>query len=193
MSMLGQLVATGAGLFSNYAQNTISPQRKIGEISGFIVTEESAIDELEITEHPVQSGAAITDHAYKKPAEISIRFICGQTAGDLQTVYDELLQLQEKRELFSVTTGKRTYNDMLLKALSVTTDKTTENILSVSADFKQVVLVELQTTTLPPKERQKKPQTTQSTAAVGTKGVSKVNAQQSAQLERSALFSIAGG
>lgn len=37
--------------------------------------EEVHNDELEITDHPVEQGAAITDHAFKRPAEVVIR--CG--------------------------------------------------------------------------------------------------------------------
>lgn len=37
--------------------------------------EEVHNDELEITEHPIEQGAAISDHAYKKPSEVVIR--CG--------------------------------------------------------------------------------------------------------------------
>lgn len=34
------------------------------------VVEEKHHDELEVTSHPVQSGAAISDHAFKRPAEV---------------------------------------------------------------------------------------------------------------------------
>lgn len=37
--------------------------------------EETHTDELEITDHPVESGAVISDHAFKRPAEVIIR--CG--------------------------------------------------------------------------------------------------------------------
>ncbi len=35
--------------------------------------EEDHHDELEITEHPVEQGAAIADHAFKRPAEVTIK------------------------------------------------------------------------------------------------------------------------
>ena len=190
---LGNLVAAGAGLFFNYAQNIIAPQRKIGEFSGFVVTEESSIDELEITEHPVQNGAAITDHAYKKPAEVSVKFMYGVADGDLSTIYSELLEFQKARELFSVTTGKRSYTNMLLKSLGVTTDKNTENVLSISAEFKEIFVVELESTTMPARANQKYAESTESTANVGTKNAKKVSNEQSAQLERSALYTAFGG
>ena len=34
--------------------------------------EEHHIDEMEITEHPVQQGAMVTDHAFKRPAEVTL-------------------------------------------------------------------------------------------------------------------------
>lgn len=37
-----------------------------------VTLEERHTDELEITEHPVEQGAAISDHAYKRPAEVVI-------------------------------------------------------------------------------------------------------------------------
>lgn len=37
--------------------------------------EESHRDELHITEHPIEQGAAISDHAYKRPSEVIIK--CG--------------------------------------------------------------------------------------------------------------------
>ena len=44
--------------------------RKIGMIIPSVVVSEKHTDTLEITEHPVEVGAAIADHAYKKPSEV---------------------------------------------------------------------------------------------------------------------------
>lgn len=35
--------------------------------------EEVHHDDMEITDHPIEQGAAITDHAFKRPAEVNIR------------------------------------------------------------------------------------------------------------------------
>ena len=35
--------------------------------------EEHHMDELEITDHPVEQGAMITDHAFKRPAEVTLK------------------------------------------------------------------------------------------------------------------------
>jgi hypothetical protein len=37
-----------------------------------ITVEENHTDELEVTEHPVEQGAPIADHAYKRPSEVAI-------------------------------------------------------------------------------------------------------------------------
>lgn len=39
------------------------------------VMSEDPVDELEITQHPVEQGAVIGDHAFKRPAEITIKAI----------------------------------------------------------------------------------------------------------------------
>jgi hypothetical protein len=42
--------------------------------------------------------------------------------------YQELLDLQNSRVPFDVVTGKRIYTNMLIRALEVTTDRTSENV-----------------------------------------------------------------
>lgn len=44
--------------------------RKIGLIVPSVVVSEKHSDTLEITEHPVEIGAAVADHAYKRPSEV---------------------------------------------------------------------------------------------------------------------------
>lgn len=53
----------------------IKPKRSIGIFIPQVVFEENHYDELEITEHPIEQGAVIADHAYKRPAEVTIH--CG--------------------------------------------------------------------------------------------------------------------
>lgn len=51
----------------------VRPTRSIGGVSADVTIEEVATDELEITEHPVEQGANVADHAYVRPAKITIR------------------------------------------------------------------------------------------------------------------------
>ena len=43
------------------------------DILADVVVEEHHSDELEVTDHPVQQGAMITDHAFKRPAEVVLK------------------------------------------------------------------------------------------------------------------------
>lgn len=173
---------------------TIDPKRSIDTIVAHVTMEEIGTDELQITEHPVELGANITDHAFKKPADLLIRcgwsnaslagvlagvkgLVSALSGGDafgsdyVSGVYNQLLALQESRVPFDVSTGKRLYTNMLMRSLSVTTDEKSEYTLMVTAVFKQILIVQTQATTLPPKEVQAQPWATAETADTGTKQV----------------------
>jgi len=170
---------------------TIDPERYIGPITAQVTLEEISVDELQITEHPVELGANITDHSFKRPAELIIR--CGWsnssldallgavdglltaiTGGDLfgsdyvSGVYNQLLALQNARVPFSVATGKRIYQNMLMRSLALTTDPATENALLVTMVCREVLIVETRATTLPPRDQQANPQDTAETTNRGT-------------------------
>lgn len=52
----------------------IKPARSIGLFIPAAVFEENHVDQLEITEHPVEYGSKISDHAYRMPSEVTIHF-----------------------------------------------------------------------------------------------------------------------
>lgn len=140
MSLLGEI---------SYA--LIQPSaRAIGMIFADVTVEENHRDEVIITQHPVEGGGVITDHAYKRPAEIEIR--CGFSnssagyVGYVQEQYRALLALQLARQPFSVYTGKRRYKNMLIRGLSVVTDPHSENVLMASVALQEIVIVKTQTT-----------------------------------------------
>lgn len=54
-------------------QNIIVDNITYDNIQAQVTIEEVHTDELEITDHPVQQGAAIADHAFKLPAEVVIK------------------------------------------------------------------------------------------------------------------------
>lgn len=129
----------------------IGPTRSFGGISGYITIQESTTDALEITQQPVQQGAAIADHAFKKPVAFSaqLMFEASLLGKSLQQIYQDLLTLQSSFEPFNISTPKRTYYNMLFAALGVTTDKKTENVLAINASFQEVILVPVTTTIVP--------------------------------------------
>jgi len=75
MSILGNVVAAGQILIQ---QTTQKPRRGFYDTSGgslFVpqaTIEEVHSDEMEITDEPVEQGAVISDHAFKRPAELIV-------------------------------------------------------------------------------------------------------------------------
>lgn len=153
---------------------SIGPKRSFAGISGYVVIQENTTDALEITQQPVQQGAMIADHAFKKPVNFSIQMSFADNIGlltadkSLAQIYQSLLDLQVTFEPFDIVTPKRTYHNMLLQAIGQTTDKKTENCLAINATFQEVIIVSVATTTVP-RSKQKSPGRTGATANAGKK------------------------
>jgi hypothetical protein len=162
----------------------VAPARSIGGIIANATLEEIHSDDLEITEHPIDQGASVTDHAYMRPREVMIRFgfsnsqgsggaysnaglptlpsvLSGSGAEQVDATYQKLLAMQATRQLINVFTARRKYSNMLIKSMKVTTNKETENALIVEAVFRQVILVTAQVATIsaPPANQTKKKET----------------------------------
>lgn len=100
--------------------------------------------------------------------------VSGAFGGDvLAQTYEKLLKLQATRVPFDIATPKRVYKSMLFQTLGVVTDKNTENVLSVSCTFQQVILVKVQRAVVD-RSLQAQPQRTQATEAVGNKSALRV-------------------
>lgn len=147
----------------------IASNRAIGAFVATVTIEEIATDDVEITQHPVQQGASIADHAYVKPATVTIKFMMGRDDAPLEETYAKLLALQASREPFDVVTGKRQYKNMLFKSLAQTTDRQTEHVLAVTAQLQEVRIVAVEVTSVPPRHKQKLPGKTGPTQNAGTK------------------------
>lgn len=127
-----------------------------------VTIEEDHDDELIITQHPVEFGAIISDHAYKKPSEVRIRCAWNNSGstyptrgsygrqeplvsegyeGYARAVYDEILALQLDRKPFSAVTGKRIYKNMLVANVRVHTAPGTEYTLMADITLREVILV----------------------------------------------------
>lgn len=172
-----------------FSQNS----RKIEMIVPSVVISEKHSDSSEITEHPVQvpggEGFTVSDHTFDRPSEVTmeIGFAGGgslidgfdtSSMFDISTglklgsspreIYQQLLDLRASKKPFDVITGKRDYKNMLIRAIEVTTDNTSENVLMVVLTLRQVIIVETKKTTVAPVENQKLPEATGGTEERGT-------------------------
>lgn len=152
----------------------VKPYRALDGIIADVTVEEDSEDELVVTEHPVEQGASIADHAFKRPAHLRLVYgwsLSNKRAGNdpqyLQTIYQKLLKLQVDRTRFEVFTGKRHYTNMLMLSVRVSTNKETENILLVHVHCQELLIATTQLVTVPDASLQKTPE---DTAAVVPQG-----------------------
>ncbi|MCC8384972.1 hypothetical protein GPY51_21465 [Photorhabdus laumondii subsp. laumondii] len=168
-----------------------------------VVIAEKHTDALEITEHPVEIGAAVSDHAYKKPSEITMElgFAGGGSLLDFvdtskiglsmglspKETYQKILDLQELREPFNVITGKRTYENMLIKAIEVTTDRHSENVLLCTLTLREVIISSTQVVQVAEKESMKTGVSTSAVENSGTKSPKPVNESILSEIKEGAV------
>lgn len=100
--------------------------------------------QLEVTENPVETGASIVDHAYVKPAQITITVLMsdvhqslvpGQFSGGYSrsvNAWNVLMKLQEDRIPMSVLTRLGLYSNMLITEIRA--DDTAETFRALTAD-----------------------------------------------------------
>lgn len=153
----------------------IGPSRNFAGFSGYVTVTEDTVDEIEITQQPVQQGASIADHAYKKPIGLSIQiqFNTSLLAASLADTYAQLLALQSTFVPFDVTTPKRVYSNMMLKMLKCTTNKQTENILAINCTFQEALIVFVDTAAVPLSQL-KNPKSNAATQKAGNKSGFKI-------------------
>jgi len=190
----------------------IRPKRALGPMAMQVTVEEHHQDDLEITDHPIEQGAQISDHAFKRPAEVVIRAAWsvspsnsglidgiiggvkatilypaspafgpvppkyaqtfGQAPKTMAEIYAQLLKLQRDVVPFDIYTGKRKYSNMLIRSLSVTTDKTTENSLVATITCREILIASTSIiSTSVDVTRQKFPEQTASPSATGIKSL----------------------
>lgn len=135
-SLLGEV---GYALFSN-------PTRMIDTIIPDVVISESGRDQLQITDHPVEIGATVSDHAFKRPAELEMRCGFSDSTGGYDgysaDILEQFLNTQGRREPFEVSTGKRQYKNMLVQGLSQETNAQTEHSLIIVVSLREVIITE---------------------------------------------------
>lgn len=108
---------------------------------------------LTVTQHPVQSGASISDHAYMEPDEVSIEIGMTDVASDATSAgtsrsvnaYTQLRAIMEQREPVTLITRLKTYQNMIITSMSAPDDYKTMHALRVSVYFQQINIVSVST------------------------------------------------
>ena len=173
--------------------------RDINGIVPDVVVEEKHTDTMTVTDHPVEKGSFISDHAFKMPADLSMRIgwspsasvLNGLFSGSIfsgvsstKEMYALFLQMQSQAVLMNISTGKRAYTNMVIVSISEVTNEETENALFLDVVFREINIVETEETTLKA-ENQSDPQKTGPLVNSGDRSPKPVN--------QSALNALLGG
>lgn len=153
-------------------QILVSAGASIGGITPNVVVEEVSRDSLFITNHPVEKGAAISDHAFMMPKEVELR--CGwsdsgQFQGYSRLIQEALLALQARRQPFAAVTSKRVYSNMLITGIEVSTSAATQFALFARVLLREVLIVSTSTVATNSAGTQADPARTSGTTNGGTK------------------------
>lgn len=159
---------------SDIASLLFESGRNITGSSGITVIPDLAIrerhrDSLGITAHPIQTGAAVTDHAFVMQPEFTLEFGWSNSSlraigedfintsvtdiltgnlgeGYISQVYATVLTLQSSRQLCTVTTGKRSYKNVLIESVETFTDAESAYSMVITMNCKALQLVSVATT-----------------------------------------------
>ena len=119
---------------------------------------------MTVTEFPVESGAAISDHTQIQPASVTIRSLVSSTPMRLfsfnpivgnarpRAAFEILEELQVSSELVRVVTDLKTYDNMALLNFTTPRRTDTKNAILFTATFREVRVVSSEVVQLSPDE-----------------------------------------
>ncbi|KRE07463.1 hypothetical protein ASE63_22450 [Bosea sp. Root381] len=117
--------------------------RSIGGVFVDVVVSETHESEIEIPKHPVEKGVKISDHAWRLPRKVTLESVVDGPRA--VAAYQQLLDLQERLEPFTLVTGLRVYNDMMLIRITPERDREHSRVLKFEAELEEVRIVSTET------------------------------------------------
>lgn len=113
----------------------------------------------EVTDHPVESGADISDHIRRLPEEVEIHgwvsdnpilalasLRSGPSPRTLaKDAYDELRRIMDEGQLVRIVTELRDFDNMALTSIGVTRDKDSGTILDATIRLREVIIATTET------------------------------------------------
>jgi hypothetical protein len=154
---------------------TVIPHGSIGTIDIQATLEETHTSQVQLTDHPVESGADITDHSYSRPLEVVLH--CGWSdSGGQQllnaivetiatgssdsysaTIFSRLTALQAARQPVTIVTTLKQYTNMVVTAIRTERNQKTSQSLISTITCRQVLFTSTQSTTLAPQANMANP------------------------------------
>ena len=109
---------------------------------------------LSVTDHPVQSGAAVADHAYLQPETVTLSVgmsdamtaagtLAGESGERSVSAYQKLLELARARRPLTLVTRLETYSNMLIQTVSAEETADSMNALRAEITLKRLNMVQV--------------------------------------------------
>ena len=155
--------------FRTSAEQLVYIQSNIGGLFFDAIMSTNTQESLTITSHPVQSGANISDHAFRNPTKISMEIMmsdvmaqrvpgqftdgsgirgvilnmAGANGSKSVSAYQRLVELQRMRMPFSVKTRLGYYDNMLIESIDAPDDVNTLHGLRCTVNMTEVLLAQV--------------------------------------------------
>lgn len=104
----------------------------------------------QITQNPVQTGAAINDHVYQQPYTFTwdvgvsdcMSTMKGASASSSASAFNVLEVMWQTADILTITTEFFTYKNMLIQSFVVTRDKTSMLAMRATVTFQEVIITD---------------------------------------------------
>lgn len=118
---------------------------------------ESHTGSVRITDHPVQSGANISDHAYNLPDKLTLEIFVSDVMDSLVvgqfavcetksiSAYETLRRLKRQRQPLSVRTKLHYYENMVIENMTVNDDFKSKTSLRCTVMLREIIMAQVAT------------------------------------------------
>jgi len=151
-------------------QSTKAKRVQVDSIALDATLSEVHTSTAQVTDHPVEDGADVSDHVIQRPDELDIAGVISNTPIEIlggaaaafnpqraEDAYEEIRVLKTTGTLITVVTPIRTYEQMAITSLVVNRDSVTGDAVSLSMRMKEVRTVESLTVDVDPAVLRAKP------------------------------------
>jgi hypothetical protein len=136
-------------------------------------------------EHPVETGATISDHVITLPIRMELSLII--LPQNLQSTYEEIKQLSQNRTILSVQTKAGTYRNLIILSYAHQEDPEMFDVLSLALKLQEVLFAQAQFGGIVPRNP-----TNQSTTARGNVQTTPADAGKSGSVAKSFSDYVSG-
>ncbi len=134
-----------------YAQSAINfpidgPQRGANIVTFDTMVSEEHVYSSRVTYFPVENGTIVSDHIINQPETVNLSGLVSDTPLNIfatfnrsVAVFNTLVQLHQRREVFDVVTGIKVYRNMAITSLDVPRTIRTGQTLTFNISLQKIV------------------------------------------------------